>query len=182
MTDHDWCRLLQASPRTLVLFGAYSIGKERVYLQVGRELGVQIYVDRARWRMLECLSLPPDDTAMLTTESGSTRFRVVSMAHLRLDKLRELLKAEGGRYDALVAFRPSGWCLPRSGRGGAGKVIRSGDVRLHEVPYSEHSSFTELVSCVRDMRPRSVVPTVCGSAAKSRAILERLAAAGAPVW
>ena len=29
------CRLLQASSRTLILFGAYSIGKERVYLQVG---------------------------------------------------------------------------------------------------------------------------------------------------
>ena len=34
------CRLLQTSPRTLVLFGTYSIGKERVYLQVdGRMMG-----------------------------------------------------------------------------------------------------------------------------------------------
>ena len=32
------CRLLLESRRTLVLFGSYTIGKERVYLQVAREL------------------------------------------------------------------------------------------------------------------------------------------------
>ena len=143
---------------------------------MGRELGVHIFVDRSRWRTLECLGLPPEDTAMLTTECGSTRFRVVSMAHLRVDKLRALLKEEGGRYDSLVAFRPSGWCLPRCGRSN-GKMIRAGEVRVHEVPYSEHSSFTELVGCVRDLTPHQIVPTVnCSSAAKTRAIVELLKA------
>ena len=98
------------------------------------------------------------------------------MAHLRVDKLRELLKSEGGRFDSVYAFRPSGWCLPRCGRSN-GKTIRSGDVRVHEVPYSEHSSFTELVSCVRDLKPQKIVPTFnCNSAAKVKAIVNVLTA------
>ncbi|KAL1524448.1 hypothetical protein AB1Y20_019343 [Prymnesium parvum] len=62
------CKLLLPANRTLVLFGAYSIGKERVYLQVARELGVHIYVDRARWRTLECIGLDPMDIPWLTTQ------------------------------------------------------------------------------------------------------------------
>lgn len=157
----DQCRLLLASRRTLVLFGAYSIGKERVYLQVGRELGVRIFVERARWRVLECLGLPPEDTAMLTTQPGLTRFRVVPMGHLRLDRLRALLKAEAATYDSVVAFRPTGWCNSRSS-GPAGRACRSGNVRIQEVPYSEHSAFNELVASVRDLRPAKIIPTVNG--------------------
>lgn len=36
--------------------------------QVARDLGVHIYVDRARWRNLECLGLSPRDTELLTTQ------------------------------------------------------------------------------------------------------------------
>ena len=48
-------------------------------------------------------------------------------------------------------------------------------MRLHEVPYSEHSSFTELVECVRAVRPRRIVPTVnCNSASKVQAMVDLL--------
>ena len=124
--------------------------------------------------MLECLGLPPADSAMLTTHADATRWRVVPMGHLRLDRLRALLKAESARFDSIVAFRPSGWCLPKNGNP-AGRSVRSGDVRLHEVPYSEHSSSTELVACVRDLRPQRIVPTVnCGSAGKVQAMIHVL--------
>ena len=51
----DACRLLLSSPRTLVLFGSYSIGKERVYLHVARELNITLHVDSAKRRVLDCL-------------------------------------------------------------------------------------------------------------------------------
>ncbi|KAL1524449.1 hypothetical protein AB1Y20_019344 [Prymnesium parvum] len=96
------------------------------------------------------------------------------MGHLRLDRLKALLKVEGSRYDSLVAFRPSGWCLPRHG-GRSGGIARAGAVRLHEVPYSEHSSFTELISCVRDLRAGKIIPTVnTNSSGKADAMVQML--------
>ena len=35
-----------------------------------------------------------------------------------------------------------------------------GRVTLVSIPYSEHSSFTELCECVRDLQPKQIVPTV----------------------
>ena len=110
---------------------------------------------------------------MLTTQPAVSRFRVVPMGQLRMDKLRALLH-DNGRFDAVVAFRPTGWCNTRS-TGAAGRVVRTGKVTLHEVPYSEHSSFEELRTCLRDLQPLKVVPTVnAGSKEKVRALLQAL--------
>ena len=158
----DTCRLLLPAQRTLVLFGSYSIGKERVFMQVGKDLGVRIHAERPKMRLLECMELPAEEKAVLTFDAAATRWRVVPMAHLRADKLRSLLGAMRDRFDAVVAFRPSGWCFGRGG-GAAGRSIKlSNNVTIVEVPYSEHSSFDELCACVRDLRPRKVVATVDG--------------------
>lgn len=167
------CTLLLESPRTLVLFGAYSIGKERVYLHVARSLGIHLYVDAAKRRMLDCLGLAPEDLACLTADAASTRWRVTPMAALRLDRLRALLRQSGGRYDACVAFRPTGWSY------GRGAPRRHGDCTVHEVAYSEHSSFEELRACVRELRPSRIIPTVnCNRADRVRAMLELLSPGG----
>ena len=166
------CRLLLDSPRTLVLFGAYSIGKERVYLHVARSLGVRLFVDASKRRVLDCLRLPPEDCAALTGDAAETRWRVVPMPTLRLDRLRATLQQSGGRYDSLVAFRPTGWSY------GRGAPRRHGAVTIHEVAYSEHSSFEELRACVRDLLPAAgarIIPTVnCARAEKVRAMLALL--------
>ena len=55
--------------------------------------------------------------------------------------------------------------------------MRAGAVRIHEVPYSEHSSFAELRQCVRDWAPVRVVTSVSSATReKAKAILERLGA------
>ena len=170
----DTCKLLLQARRTLVLFGSYSIGKERVFLQVGRELGVRIGVDRAKYRLIECMQLPSDDLARLfpldaegrgtgSAAGELSRWRVVPMVHLRAPKLRALLAANRHAFDAVVAFRPSGWCFQGGSGSAAGRTVKLGkDVTIVEVPYSEHSSFDELRMCVRDLRPRKVIATVDG--------------------
>ena len=124
-----------------------------------------IGLERAKWRLMECMQLPPADRALLASDpaaTAATRWRVVTMAHLRAPRLRQMLAENRGRFEAIVAFRPTGWAFGRGG-GGAGRTIKlGGGVSIVEVPYSEHSSFEELKQCVRDLRPRKIVATVAG--------------------
>ena len=39
-------------------------------------------------------------------------------------------------------------------------VRQEGNVKVYGIPYSEHSSFTELRDCVAALRPSKLVPTV----------------------
>jgi DNA cross-link repair 1A protein len=54
----DRCKLLLDAPRTLILFGSYSIGKERVFLEVGKQCGVRIGVERAKGHRRVDLAAP----------------------------------------------------------------------------------------------------------------------------
>jgi DNA cross-link repair 1A protein len=174
--------------RTLLLFGAYSIGKERAFLAAARALGAKICVPRARLRVYEhALTTLCDVGATFTTDEAATRVRVVPMGHLALAKLRGLV-GDGKRWASVVAFRPTGWAHRATPAGGGADDIglaaptapgappkpraaaatpppplhvrRHGRVTIVDVAYSEHSSFEELRACVRALRPERCVPTV----------------------
>lgn len=49
---------LKKQPKTLVIVGAYSIGKERVYLAISEALGVNIYTNAQRRRILQSFDWP----------------------------------------------------------------------------------------------------------------------------
>ncbi len=59
---------------------------------------------------------------------------------------------------------PAHGILSREAPGRAGAVL-PWDVLILGAPYSEHSSFSELSSCVRELRPKVLVPTVSRVAA-----------------
>lgn len=85
---------------------------------------------------------------------------------MRLCQSRTLLLACGVDRVANYRSKPSalnfslihaGWTFRRSG---GLNVRREGNVCVYGIPYSEHSSWTELRSCVALLRPRRLVPTV----------------------
>jgi DNA cross-link repair 1A protein len=82
-----------------------------------------------------------------------------------------------GRWRAVVGFRPTGWAYrPRAAKTGGALASRwrLGAASVWSVPYSEHSSFTDLQACVRALRPRRIVPTVnAPTPAAAAAIVER---------
>lgn len=108
-------------------------------------------------------------------------------------------------FAAVVSFRPTGWCyskrLERHASLGAGVentveneadlfdlkgtraaeryapwVENDGTTRVYQVPYSEHSSFPELVSFVERIKPSKITPTVnAGSETQKRKILKHFA-------
>jgi DNA cross-link repair 1A protein len=238
--------------RLLVLFGAYSIGKERLYLAVAARLGLRVRVDASRLRTLQCLGWPPEEMARLTTNPLATPLWVVPLGHVTFEGLASYAadghfalpahrgggggggdhgggsgrggsgsaasaaagarRAGGaGPFDTVVGVRPTGWTHGKGGAKGKGGGPGSSEVRMREqrqprglgaataaaaacgggslvaskprlvvldAPYSEHSSFPELVDCVAALRPVKVVPTVnCSSAAAVQKQLDLLLAA-----
>lgn len=60
-------------------------------------------------------------------------------------------------FDGILCVSPTGW----ANRGGPeGRRRDLGPVSFVSVPYSEHSSFTELLAFVQFMQPRAIIPTV----------------------
>ncbi|KAG2453743.1 hypothetical protein HYH02_001954 [Chlamydomonas schloesseri] len=80
---------------------------------------------------------------------------------------------KGSRWKRVVGIRPTGWTFRR--KGGV-SVWREGDVSILGVPYSEHSSWTDLCDAVSQLRPRRVVPTVnAATPAHRRSLVDRFA-------
>ena len=75
-------------PRNLLLFGAYSIGKERVWLEVAKDLDRKVCVDAARYRAIECFGWSAADLGRVTTVNTATNVWVVPMGWLRFDRMQ----------------------------------------------------------------------------------------------
>ncbi|XP_037493173.1 DNA cross-link repair protein SNM1 isoform X2 [Jatropha curcas] len=152
---------LKRQPKTLVVVGAYSIGKECVYIAISKALGVKIYANASRRRILHSFGWS-DLSSSLCTQAKDTPLHVVPISSLRFETLKDYLKTYINQYAAVLAFRPTGWTYSES----VGKQldlirpISKGNITIYGVPYSEHSSFTELKEFVEFLKPDKIVPTV----------------------
>jgi DNA cross-link repair 1A protein len=156
-----------ARERLLLLFGAYTIGKERLYLAVAERLNVKIYVDSQRYKILSALEWPAAWYQRLTTSRNESNLWVVPLGHINLKRLPEYLTGlsssnnnnnNNNKYDRVVGFRPTGWSNRPDGK--LVTTATRGNLTVHSVPYSEHSSFPELVDCIRTLKPKKIIPTV----------------------
>ena len=150
--------------RLLMIFGAYTIGKERIFLAVAEKLGMKVYVDSQRLKVLSALEWPKERMSIFTTSKWETNLWVVELGHINMKKMPDYLyglskaKQPTRKFDRVVGFRPTGW----TNRPGNSIITSktSGCIVCHGVPYSEHSSFDELLDCVRTLKPKKIIPTV----------------------
>lgn len=164
---------LSRNPKTLVTVGAYSIGKERVYLGIAKALSLRIYADKRRVRTLRALDWP-DLTDRLCSDASSSRLHVLPISHLNATKLRAYMQSLHPTYSAVLAFRPTGWTYSEKVGSNLSelKPQRSGVVTIYGVPYSEHSSYSELQEFVKFLRPQKVLATVNVGRAAHRESME----------
>ncbi|KAG7386309.1 hypothetical protein PHYPSEUDO_000437 [Phytophthora pseudosyringae] len=156
--------------RVLFLFGSYTIGKERLFMEVARKFQKKVCVSKTKLKIIETFGWPAEAMQLITTESAVTNLHVVRMQDLQMDNLTVLLAKHRLRFRRIVAFRPTGWTF-------SGKNPRSistcctdpsGKIHVYGIPYSEHSSFAELCEFVQVVNPHSIIPTVnCGSKRKA---------------
>lgn len=105
-------------PRTLFLFGTYTIGKERVFLEAAKTLRRPVCVSEDKMEILRRLDLSEEDRALLTTDERSTNLHAAPMWRLGRDAVRALLKQSAGRFTKAVVFRPTGWSHEGGDQGG----------------------------------------------------------------
>lgn len=87
------------------------------------------------------------------------------MGSLGHDSLKMILDNSNGEFEAVVGLRLTGWCWsPKAMSISSSKCpvwAKNDDrTRMYSVPYSEHSSYTELCTLVEVLRPEILVPTV----------------------
>jgi DNA cross-link repair 1A protein len=111
-----------------------------------------------------------EDLAMLTTDSSLTNIWVVSMSEINFNSLNNIKKISmenkknGIQYSRIVAFQPTGWShTAKSNITTISSMlhprIKDGNT-IYSTPYSEHSSFDELIDFVKKITPNRIVPTV----------------------
>ena len=166
----------------ILLFGAYTIGKEAVYMSVAKHFKMKVYVDQRRYRILSSLEWSKEDISFLTTNPELTNIWVVPLGHINMSKMSNYLTIQMKNfrrvYDRVIGFRPTGWTLQKkketSGKANTSVIgtTTKGYMTLHTVPYSEHSSFPELVECLESLNPKRIIPTV--NASKSQQQIDLL--------
>ena len=137
---------LAGRPNTVVMVGAYDVGKERIFKAIAASLDCKLWGDQRRlatWRCLEdeeILSRVVEDRARAQVQV--IRNNQVNWAKLGMEF--DAIKS-GGCWSHVLGVRPTGWSHSRGERAEDSlvsvNIVTRGQVSLLEVPYSEHSSY-----------------------------------------
>ncbi|OMO67040.1 hypothetical protein CCACVL1_20825 [Corchorus capsularis] len=149
------------NPKTLFLIGSYTIGKERLFLEVARVLRRKVYITASKLRLLECLGFSQEDMQWFTFNEQESQIHVVPMWTLAsFKRLKHISNQYAGRFSLIVAFSPTGWTFGKGKKKSPGRRWQQGTMIRYEVPYSEHCSFTELREFVKLLSPETIIPSV----------------------
>lgn len=148
--------------KVLFLVGSYTIGKERLFMEIARKFRKKVCVSKAKLRIIKTFGWPAEEMQLLTTETAATNVHVVRMQDLQMDSLKLLLAKHRLRFHRIVAFRPTGWTYSSKNQRSISTrcLDPSGKICVYGIPYSEHSSFAELSDFIRVVNPVSIIPTV----------------------
>lgn len=89
---------LRNDPEVLLLVGAYTIGKERVWLRAAAALGEKVWVGKARRKVVECLGWDARQMGALAAKPEQARIHVVPMGWLAANRLGQRLKKLREQY------------------------------------------------------------------------------------
>lgn len=141
------CQHLKQFPRTLICVGSYTIGKERIFTAIAEEIDAKIWASTEKIRVLKTLSNAIIDSR-LTTESNKAQIHVVEMFKV---KKREALMEHwikfGKDFEHCLGIVPTGWTHEKNSDNSLETMsVKNLKCKLFQlnVPYSEHSSFSEL--------------------------------------
>ncbi|XP_077205933.1 DNA cross-link repair 1A protein isoform X2 [Paroedura picta] len=161
------------TPRTLVVCGTYSIGKEKVFLAVAEVLGSKVSMSQEKYKTLQCLESAKINS-LITLDWSSTLLHLLPMMQINFKGLQNHLNKFSQNFDHILAFKPTGWTY--SDRCYSLSEIQPqtrGKITIYGIPYSEHSSFLEMKRFVQWLKPHKIIPTVNIGDWKARKEMEK---------
>ncbi|XP_061327968.1 5' exonuclease Apollo [Pezoporus flaviventris] len=138
---HEAARIIRKHPRHQVVIGVYSLGKEMLLVDLAVEFSTWVVVSPWRLEQMRLLELPD----VFTAEEGAGWIRAVDVAEIRWDTL-----VSWNTLHPTIAILPTG------------RPMKVTHPNIHLIPYSDHSSFSELCEFVKWLKPCSVIPIVKG--------------------
>ncbi|XP_074151759.1 DNA cross-link repair 1A protein [Sminthopsis crassicaudata] len=161
------------SPRTLVVCGTYSIGKEKIFLAIADVLGSKVSMSQEKYKTLQCLELQ-EVNSLITTDWSSALVHLLPMMQINFKGLQNHLNKYGGKYENILAFRPTGWTHSEKFGSLADIVPQTkGNISIYGIPYSEHSSYLEMKRFVQWLKPQKIISTVNVGSWKFRNTMEQ---------
>ncbi|XP_074089743.1 DNA cross-link repair 1A protein [Macrotis lagotis] len=161
------------SPQTLVVCGTYSIGKEKIFLAIADVLGSKVSMSQEKYKTLQCLELQ-EMNSLMTTDWSKALVHLLPMMQINFKGLQNHLNKFGGKYDRILAFRPTGWTHSEKFASVADIVPQiKGNISIYGIPYSEHSSYLEMKRFVQWLKPQKIIATVNVGSWKSRNTMEK---------
>ncbi|ORX61278.1 DRMBL-domain-containing protein [Hesseltinella vesiculosa] len=182
----------QRQSKLLVVVGAYTIGKEKVFYAIANALQSKIFVTEQKLRVLLCQE-NPDLENLLTTDQSEAQVHVLPLNDIKAENMHAYLKSLAPRFGILFAFKPTGWAFkasqsltaemevgslalvtqpPKERQVDLNLSYSSNQVKIYGVPYSEHSSFRELASFIASLNIQHIIPTVPSSSEKTQTMME----------
>ncbi|XP_030807542.1 DNA cross-link repair 1A protein [Camarhynchus parvulus] len=160
------------NPRTLVVCGTYSIGKEKVFLAIAEVLGSKASVSRDKYKTLQCLESAAVNS-LISVDWKGTLLHVLPMMQINFKGLQDHLNKFSENFDQILAFKPTGWtysdsCLSLEDI----KPQTRGKITIYGIPYSEHSSYLEMKRFVQWLKPQKIIPTVNVGDWRDRSLME----------
>jgi hypothetical protein len=96
----------------ILVASAHTHAHVKVYMAVAKRLGMKVYVDKRRFKILSALEWPKEDMALLTTNPAETMIWVAPLGHINMKKMppyQHIRKQGFSRdFDKVVGFRPTG--------------------------------------------------------------------------
>lgn len=144
-------------PRTLICVGSYTVGKERIFTAIAQEINAKIWASTEKARVIKTLNDPVIDKR-LVADPYAAQVHVVEMIKVkRKDYLTEILDKYKDRFDVVLGISPTGWTHEKgssSDQSLSSLSIRSLGHKAYQlnVPYSEHSSYSEMKRFVQFLK------------------------------
>jgi DNA cross-link repair 1A protein len=166
----------------VVFVGSYTIGKERLAVHIADRMDSKIFAQRNKQKTLKALE-DSDLNERLCDNGWECNVHIVSMREVQSQELALQWQILRKKFTHLLAFQPTGWNF-RAKKGDVpkdelGRPLftmddlencrkMTGNIHIFRVPYSEHSSFSELEYFCRNVKSHRIIPTVNTGSVASR--------------